>query len=235
MIPRLLEVDVDLRILLFALVVSVGTGMLCHVFPVVQALRGSVTDGLREATGNATSGRQRRRTRSALSVSELALTVVLLTGAGLLFRSLMERMSVEPGFRTENLVTLLLEVGHGYTPEERAGFVTDLRGRVEEISGVRSAATGWFLPYSTLGAQMAPLHVAVCSEAPLQVLRPALQEVVRDLDPNTATGGILTMRQLVARTVATPRLLSILFGTFAGLALLLACGGIDASMLHTVG
>jgi predicted permease len=351
MIPRLLQVDVDLRILLFALVVSVGTGVLCGLFPAVQALRGSVTDGLREATANATSGRQRRTVQSALTVAELALTVVLLTGAGLLFRSLMERMTVEPGFRTEDLVTLRLEVGHRYTMEERARFVTDLRGRVEEIPGVRSAAAGWFLPlgfpgrccvavrsfpeggvedegspvtyvhpitpryfetlgmemvrgrefdeddeeskahltivnvttalrvfgtddvvgrrivlgpwgaipivgvargvhqwsleseigeavyvpYGTLGAEMEPLHVAVWSDAPVQVLTPALQEAVRDLDPNMASDGILPMHRLVARSLATPRLLSILFGTFATLALLLACGGIYASMLYTVG
>ncbi len=141
-VPRIHDLAVDPRILLFALVASVGTGILCGMFPALQAVRRDVNDGLREGTANATVGRERRRVRSTLVVSEVALTLVLLTGAGLLFRSFVSMIQVDPGFQTEELVTVPLNLegensfqGGSYTEEGRVQFVQELRERLEGLPG----------------------------------------------------------------------------------------------------
>ena len=146
-IPRQASVSVDPRILFFALLATVCTGVLCGLFPVFQALRRGVTRELREATANATTGRERRALRSGLVVTELALSVILLTGAGLLFRSFVERMQVDPGFRTDELVIVPLELGDTYTPAERGQFAQELSARIQALPGTRSVAAAWTLPF----------------------------------------------------------------------------------------
>jgi predicted permease len=146
-LPRLGEVTVDLRVLAFSLLVSVATGVFCGVFPVFQLMREKGSGTLRDSRVRTTSGRRRRKTRNSLIVAELVLSVVLLTGAGLLFRSLLERMQVEPGFESANRIVAQLQLGDTYSREARTQFVVDLRERLEGLPVVTNAAAAWVAPF----------------------------------------------------------------------------------------
>ncbi|MCK5652189.1 MAG: FtsX-like permease family protein, partial [Gemmatimonadetes bacterium] len=93
---------------------------------------------------------------------------------------------------------------------------------------------GAYVPYAAFGAWIDMLHVAVRSDTGLGTLAPAVREAIWAIDADLPIEEIVTMRQRVDRSLAAPRFLSLLFGFFAGVALLLACGGIYASMLYTV-
>jgi predicted permease len=97
---------------------------------------------------------------------------------------------------------------------------------------VESAA---YVPYEAFGSWIGMLHVAVRSDTGLGSLAPAIREAIWAIDPDLPIEEIITMRRRVDRSLAGPRFISLLFSFFAGVALLLACGGIYASMLYTVG
>lgn len=92
-----------------------------------------------------------------------------------------------------------------------------------------------YLPYQAWGSGWGLLHMLVRSESSVPALAPTIREVIIGLDPDMATDEIVTMDELISRTLATPRLLSVLFGAFAVVGLLLASGGVYASMLYSVG
>ena len=128
-IPRLNEVAVDPRVLVFAFVASLLTGALFGILPALQAARADVNDTLKEGAGSVTTGRRGRRTRGALVVAEIALALVLLVGAGLLFRSLLELVSVDPGFDTEQLATCRCRsAGRTQTRSGSRSSTSSLRG-----------------------------------------------------------------------------------------------------------
>jgi len=108
-LPRLETIGVDSRALFFALVVSVLTGVVFGLAPVWQATRVNVSDALKEG-GRGEAGAAKRRLRSALVVIEMALALLLLTGAGLLINSFWRLRNVQPGFNTDNLLTMRIEL-----------------------------------------------------------------------------------------------------------------------------
>lgn len=351
-IPRLEDLAVDPRVLAFAFAVSAATGVLFGILPALQSTRRDAGEVLKDGAASVTATRRGRRLRGLLVIAETGMALVLLAGAGLLFRSFTERLAVDPGFRTDRLVTMSLTLGTTYEQEERTAFVRDLVERVRAIPGVRSAAAGVAMPFersgnrrccwrtpvrplgepespedlrslihpvtdgyfATLGARLAygreftpaeatadpsvaivnlvtaqrlfgtenvvdrqiefrggPLTVvgvvegvhqfgfdqdveyavyvpherfagifremglAVRTDADPATLVPALREAVWSLQPEQPIGEIAGMDQLVSRSVATPRFLSLLLGAFAGVALLLACAGVYSSMLYSVG
>jgi len=273
-------------------------------------------------------------------------------GAGLLFRSLRELVSVDPGFDAEQLVDLSLLLGPTYTEPERLAFVDQLLARLEAMPGTEAAAAGWTLPFVHYGgsrccwstsvidptqpepenpartmahpvtagyfamlggrmrygrdfvaaddhAQPPPaiisvetamevfgtddvagralrlgdteltiigiaegvqhyglsqeianavyvpharfgrglpmLHVGVRSRADLETVVAGAREAVWALEPELPIQETVTMRRRVADSLTTQRFLSLLLGVFAGVAALLACGGIYGSMLYSVG
>ena len=145
-LPRLDEVRADLRVLGFALGVSLLTGI---VFGTVPALSGSavrLAETLRESTRGAGGGRN--GLRRALVVVEVALAVILLVGAGLLGRSLQRLMAVDTGLRTESVLTLQVTLS-GESYESDAGkraFMDALLARLEALPGAREAAGEMYLP-----------------------------------------------------------------------------------------
>lgn len=108
-LPRLESIGVDGRALLFTLVVSVLTGVIFGLAPVWQATRVNVSDALKEG-GRGEAGAAKHRLRSALVVIEMALALVLLAGAGLLINSFWRLRNVQPGFNTDNLLTMRIEL-----------------------------------------------------------------------------------------------------------------------------
>lgn len=149
-IPRISEVTVDGRILAFTTVVSVLSGVLFGLSPALVGTRRASAAALRE--GERGSG-QRGRLRSILVVSEVALSVVLLSGAGLLLRSFASVLRADPGFDGHNVITLLtvLPVTR-YSDEASQGrFVTAAVHRMSQLPGVLSAGAVNTVPLSNLG------------------------------------------------------------------------------------
>jgi len=147
LLPRTESVGVDLRVLGFALAISVVTGLVFGLIPAVQATRIDVNTALKDGSGHATAGRARARIQGSLVVSEVALSLVLLTGAGLLFHSLIRLTRVDTGFDPAQLVTVDLQLHDPYDAEGRIQFVEELTRRLRAVPGTRAVVSGATLPF----------------------------------------------------------------------------------------
>jgi len=147
-LPRVEEVSVDGRVLWFTLLVSLVTGLLFGTTPARQALRVNPQEALKEGARSSAGGPA--RLRGALVVTEVALSFVLLVGAGLLGRSLYQLLSLDPGFRSENLLAFDIPLPLSkYSREDlQANFFRELVERARSFPGVRSAALTTVLPLS---------------------------------------------------------------------------------------
>jgi putative ABC transport system permease protein len=148
------ELSLDGRVLAFALGLSISTGLLFGLVPALQASRADLNQVLKEG-GRGAEGRH--RLRGLLVVSETALALVLLAGAGLMLRSLLALQGTSPGFRSERLLTLefRLPPARYETPERIAAFFREVLRRVQEIPGVESATLARAVPFSGNGANEA--------------------------------------------------------------------------------
>jgi predicted permease len=353
-VPRIQELAVDTRILVFALGASLLTGLVFGLTPSLHASRREVADAIKEGGAAAVGNRRGRWTRRGLVVTEIALALVLLTGAGLFFRSLLTLARVDPGFRTEQMVMVPLHLGSTYDTPQRVQFTKDVADRLSAMPGTESVAAGLTAPFQYVGASRcciwyevrefggagtrdplpwvmaqpvtagyfetidAPLiagrefdssdeagdgHVVIINqplaryffgeEEPvgrqlelggwgsftvvgvargvrhwgvahgispavyvpyshwgafsdiytlmvrstndLQTLSAMVREAVWAFDPNLPVEEVVPLRQRVEASMAGQRFLSILLGTFAAIALVLATGGIYATMLQAVG
>jgi putative ABC transport system permease protein len=141
-VPRLDELSIDATVLAFALGVALTTMIAFGLAPALQAARQDPQDALRADSRGSTSGTGSRRIRAALTVAEVALSVALLIGAGLLIRSFARLQQVNPGFNTSGLMTARVGLPNTTYPggPAKAAFferlLTDLRGR----PGIEAAA-----------------------------------------------------------------------------------------------
>lgn len=151
-IPRIgangAAVGPDWRVLLFTFALSVATGMLFGLIPALNASRTDLNSTLKEAGSRTGSGLRQNRMRGFLVVAELALALVLLTGAGLLIRTFAALHNVAPGFDAHNVLTLETSLtGSRY---DKTAAVADLTrnalDRIHAIAGVESAAASSYLP-----------------------------------------------------------------------------------------
>jgi putative ABC transport system permease protein len=148
-IPRALQVGLDWRVLGFTLAVSVLTGVIFGLVPAIHSSKTELTESLKEGGRGSGEGARRNRVRGVLVVSELAIAVVLLVGAGLLIQSLWRLRQVSPGFDSQNLLTFVVGIPEvKYPTEKQAQFYRDLVTRIESLPGVRSASSVIPLPLS---------------------------------------------------------------------------------------
>jgi len=147
-LPRVDETRIDPSVLLFTMVVSVLTGLLFGLVPALQASRASLNDALKEGGRTGEAG-VRHRLKSALVVAELALSLLLLVGAGLLARSFWTLSHVDPGFDPKNLITMQISLPHPkYAMAARSAEVmSHLLERVSALPGVKAAAAGSLPPF----------------------------------------------------------------------------------------
>ena len=145
-IPRLQEAQVDTTALLFTLAVSLLTGLLFGLAPALQASRPSLTEGLKE--GDRGSSGRRQRLRSVLVVGEVALTLTLLVGAGLLIQSFRRVLQVDPGFKAQNLLTMQVSVNNP-DGQQVANFFEQLQQNVRNLPGVTSVAVSNGIPFGS--------------------------------------------------------------------------------------
>ena len=143
---------VDARVLVFTLVVSVGAGVLFGLAPALGASRLELTDALKDGGGGG-SGKRGGKLRRTLVVGEVALALVLLTGAGLMTRSFLGLVSADPGFRSEGVLTVQVSLPPSPDAGARnAAFFGELLQRVRQQPGVSSSGLVEFLPLSRSGA-----------------------------------------------------------------------------------
>jgi predicted permease len=150
----------DWRVAAFATGVSVLTGILFGLFPALHISSPDIISALKEG-GRSGGGTLGRRTRAALVVAEVALALVLLTGAGLLMRTFAGLHSVDPGFNSRNVLTMATSLaGNSYDSTAKVdNFVRQVVQRVEAIPGVQAAASCIVLPLSGNGVDL-PFNIA---------------------------------------------------------------------------
>jgi predicted permease len=137
-LPRIDEVSVDWRVLLVTGVVTMLTGVLVGLAPALSSSSVNPQAALQDNSRGTVGGAARRRIRSALVVAEVALAVALTTGAGLLLRSFVSLLSVNPGFTTEQLLTWQMNIPDRLqSPDERRAFYQDFFARMEALPGVQ--------------------------------------------------------------------------------------------------
>jgi len=147
-LPRLHEIAIDGRILAFTATLSVLTAVLCGALPALELSRPTTSDALKEGGRTATGGRRQQRIFGTLVAAQVAVTVVLLVGGGLLLRSFSRLMSVDPGFRADHVLTLstsLPVTAYPQGPDVRA-FYTRLLDDVARLPSVRAAGASTDLP-----------------------------------------------------------------------------------------
>ncbi len=147
MLPRLQQMDIDLRVLVFALGVSLLTGLLFGVVPALRAAKVNLSETLKEG-GRSAVGGGTQRLRSVLLAGEVALAVVLAAAAGLMARSFLSVMAVDPGFRPGQILTMSLTLPSSKygDRQKRADFTQAVLKRLQSVPGVRSADAVNVLP-----------------------------------------------------------------------------------------
>jgi predicted permease len=147
-LPRAGEVAVDMRALGFTLAVSLLTGIIFGLAPALQASRPDLNETLKDGRRGATGSAGHRRMRSLLVVSEIALSLVLLVGAGLLMKSFLKLQAVAPGFNPNNLLTMRVSMeGPDYEKaESRIAFYDQLLDKIKALPGVQSAGARYHIP-----------------------------------------------------------------------------------------
>jgi putative ABC transport system permease protein len=147
-LPRVQEITLDLRVLLFTLGVSLLTGLLFGLAPAIAATRHSLGHFLKEAGRGGAQGLAHNRLRGLLVVTEVAFSLVLLVCAGLLGRSFVRMLEVNPGFRPDHMVTMWMNfTSANYAPKGRpTQFLEQLLPRVAALPGVEGVAVSNDLP-----------------------------------------------------------------------------------------
>jgi len=146
-LPRAQDVGLDLRVLGFALLVSLVAGVAFGLVPALQPSRPDLNDMLKEGARTSGTG-PRNRVRSGLIVSEVALSLVLLIGAGLLLNSFVRLSNVPPGINPQNVLTMQVTLPDKKYPdaERRAAFFERTLERIENLPGVEAAGAVWTMP-----------------------------------------------------------------------------------------
>jgi putative ABC transport system permease protein len=147
-------VGVNLPVLAFTFAVTVLTGVVFGMFPALEASRFDAGEALKEGGRGGTGGPRSRRLRAAFVVAQVALSLVLLVGAGLMIQSFRRLSAVDPGFDSNNLLTMrVLLPGTKYKDDAaRVAFFRQVLERVEALPGVRSASMAQALPFAGIGS-----------------------------------------------------------------------------------
>jgi putative ABC transport system permease protein len=153
--PRVDEIGIDPTVVGF----TAGIALVCSLFfslaPALRTIRTDVASVLQDAGRGSSLGRRSRRLASAMVASEVALALVLMVGAGLLLRSYVRLTSVDPGFRTTDVVAVAIELPPARygSPGQQRAFFTELMGGLRSLPGVEAVGAVSFLPMSPIGVE----------------------------------------------------------------------------------
>ena len=168
-VPRL-----DWRVLMFVIAVTCGAGLLLGLLPAWQGSRADLNDVLKQGARGSAGGRERARTRSILVIAEVALSLLLLVGAGLMVRSFLNLQRVDVGFRADRALTMRVALPQKYTADQVPQIATELMVKVAAVPGVQ--------------------HVAIGTDAPMAGGSSATIVSPEGVDPATAERGIRVYR-----------------------------------------
>lgn len=148
--PRAHEIHVNAAVFAFTFLVSAATGVLFGLIPAMQASRTDPKQGLHEGGRTATGSGRQSRLRNALVISEVSLACVLLIGAGLMLRSLLNLLHLDPGFRQEHVLTASISLPYEEykTADAVSRFYDDLTAKLSTAPGVTSVGAGTDLPWT---------------------------------------------------------------------------------------
>src|SRR5213595_638523 len=147
-VPRLHEVNIDLVVLGVTLAICVGTGIIFGLVPGLASSRPELTEALKEGGRSWTVGTRRNRLRNGLVIAEVALALVLLSGAGLLIKSFARLQNVNPGFNPRNALTFEISLPKMQYPDESSivRFNNEAQHRIAALPGVQAAGFSTILP-----------------------------------------------------------------------------------------
>jgi putative ABC transport system permease protein len=182
-LPLAVTPTVDLRVLLFAMTLTIVTGLAFGLAPVLRAGASPDVEGLRE--GARSGGGQRERLRSALVLAEIIASVVLLVSAGLLIRALLTVQAIDPGFKAEGVLTLRTELpmpAYGKVATREAYYARVL-GEIRAMPGVTAAGFVSFLPMGSMRGGIWPVVVPGDVEAASETRRSSNVAAIRYVTP----------------------------------------------------
>jgi len=151
-IPRITAIPLDGGVLLFAMGITVLTAFLFAIFPVLKAMQTEAGAAMKDSSRGTTGNRQSNRSRGAIVISEVALSLMLLTGAGLVVTSFQKAARTDLGFQPDHLLSMQVFLPHDRYPESnparRLAFVEEVEKRLSALPGVTSVGATNFLPLS---------------------------------------------------------------------------------------
>ena len=153
-LPHSVEVGLDLPVLGFTAIISILTGIIAGVLPALRLTKADVNQGLKQGLGRTDSDSGGHRTRSVLVVAEVALSLVLLIGAGLMIRSFQQLHGVKPGFESHGVLTMTAAVSRAKfpLPAQQINFFEQVLQRVRTLPGVESAGVIDDIPLNQNGS-----------------------------------------------------------------------------------
>jgi predicted permease len=152
-IPRIEGATIDARVLLFVLAVSLVSGILFGALPALRTSRQAPMNALREGSRTVAGGRGQQRIHNGLVVAQTAIGMVLLIGSGLLMRSFIRILNVDPGFDSKHVLTSRVGLAADtFKHDQMFLFYQQLLPRISELPNVQSASAGWPLPMTNYGA-----------------------------------------------------------------------------------
>jgi putative ABC transport system permease protein len=147
------DVAIDGTVLVFTLLIALVTGLIFGVAPASQTSHFNLNDTLKEGGRDAAGGVRGKKLRSALVVAEVAVSFILLIGAGLLINSFMHLRNLDPGFRVDHLLAMTVDLSEVKYPDnpKRTAFFDEVVRRVRALPGVKSVAVAGNLPFTYNG------------------------------------------------------------------------------------
>jgi len=166
------SMSLDVHVFAFAAAVSIACGLLFGIIPAIDAVRVAPREPLQEGAGTVSAGKRRGFARQMLVTAEVAIALVLLTGASLLIRSFHRLTTVDPGFDPQNVLTAWVQFPNAryQKDEEKSQFFARLLDAIRALPGVRSASADGFLPFAGIiaatGVQVEGRPVLPISQLP---------------------------------------------------------------------
>src|SRR4051812_46718443 len=149
-------ITIDASVLIFTVVVALVTGLIFGLAPASQAAHFNINDTLKEGGRDSGAGPRGKRLRSSLVIAEVAVSFILLIGAGLLINSFMHLRNLDPGFRADHLLVMNVNLSDVKYPDNprRTAFFDEVVRRVQPLPGVQSVAVAGNLPFVYNGDSM---------------------------------------------------------------------------------
>src|SRR3954469_16984049 len=160
-------ITIDASVLIFTVIVAIVTGLIFGLAPASQAAHFNINDTLKEGGRDSGAGPRGKRLRSALVIAEVAVSFILLIGAGLLINSFMHLRNLDPGFRADHLLALNVDLSETKYPDnpKRTAFFDEVVRRVQALPGAKSVAIAGNLPF-TYNGDSGPIGVEGIPDPP---------------------------------------------------------------------